>query len=371
MHVFFAAKESYLPDVLDGGCLDVHHTALALEAQGHRVTVIAAHMRERRHPVYRIRQKLAPNRVLTASDTVNGYLTTKVLYWQVSRLLEQQIQSERPELVIVLGVEAEDLAQVAVKYGIPVVIRLVTARRAEELASAARSRKAVAELLASPLVKVVSNSTFLAAYLQDILGLASEVDYPLIDLQDSVVSDRDPLYISFVDPRRDKGLDTVLTVAALLPHHRFVFAESRLLSNQERKDLNRELAQLPNVSFRPCSPNLRSLYEKTAILLAPSLIKEAFGRVIIEACANGIPVIANGIGGIPEAMGDSGVLLAPSDSPERWAEVIEDILSNPDRNSQLSKSAIVNSERKEFQATAVLAQFLEMAKRHATQRQSL
>ena len=99
----------------------------------------------------------------------------------------------------------------------------------------------------------------------------------------------------------------------------------------------------------------------------PTQIKEAFGRVVIEACANGIPVIASDVGGIPEAMGDSGVLLAPSDPPERWAEVIEEVLSNPNFYSKLSKNAIANAERKEFKATEVSARFMEMAKRHAMQ----
>ena len=367
MRMLFAIKESYLPDVIDGGALDVHHTALALGAQGHEVAVIAAYMRERRHPVYRIRQKLARDRILTSNDTVNGYLTTKVFYWQVSRLLEQQIQSGRPELVIVLGTEAEDLARVAVENNAPVFIRLVTARGAEELCRAAKSKKGVAELLSSPLVKVVSNSNFLAAYIQDLLGIASEVDYPLIDLEDSVGPDRDPVYISFVNPRQIKGLATVLAVAARSPHRQFVFAESHLLNRQERENLKHQLTQLPNVSFRPCSDNLRSLYERTALLLMPSQIKEAFGRVIIEACANAIPVVASDVGGISEAMGDSGVLLAPSDPPERWAEVIENILSDPNLYALLSESAIANAVRKELKTAEVSARFLEMAKRHATQ----
>lgn len=368
MRMLFAVKESYLPDIIGGGALDIHHMVRELGTQGHEVAVIAARLRERRHPVYRIRQKLARDRILTSNDTVNGYLTTKVFYWQVSRLLEQQIRSERPELVIVLGTEAEDLARVAVENGTPVFIRLVTARDAEELSHAAKIRKDVAGLLSSPLVKVISNSNFLAAYLQEILGIASEVDYPLIDLEDSVASNRAPVYISFVNPRQIKGLTIVLGVAARLPHRQFVFAESHLLNGQERENLERELAQVPNVSFRPSSGNLRGLYEKTALLLMPSQIKEAFGRVIIEACANAIPVVASDIGGISEAMGDSGVLLAPSDPPERWAEVIENILSSPNLYAQLSESAIANAGRKEFKTVEVSARFLEMAKRHATHR---
>ena len=46
----------------------------------------------------------------------------------------------------------------------------------------------------------------------------------------------------------------------------------------------------------------------TKILLVPSVVPEAFGRVIVEAHMYGIPVIAHNIGGIPEAMNGASIL---------------------------------------------------------------
>jgi hypothetical protein len=45
---------------------------------------------------------------------------------------------------------------------------------------------------------------------------------------------------------------------------------------------------------------------------------EAFGRVIVEAQVNGIPVVARRTGGIPEALGDAGVLLPPDAPGAAW-----------------------------------------------------
>jgi glycosyltransferase involved in cell wall biosynthesis len=365
VRLLFAAKESYLPEVIGGGGLDMHHTTLALQSQGHDVAVIVARTREHRNLTYRVAQKLAGNRILASHDTRNGYVTTRVFYWQISRLLDQYLDASRPDVVIVVGTEAQQLAQVAVDHSIPVIVRLVTAECAIRLSAAADADEGVARLLANPLVKVVGNSHFVADEAAELLGVASEVDYPLIQLEDSISPSRTARFITFVNPRQIKGLDIALEVARLLPERRFVFAESYVLSRAERKDLDLQLRSLPNVTFRRPAENLGSLYGETALLMVPSRLQEAFGRVIIEACANGIPVVARQIGGIPEAMGTSGVLLAQSDSAERWAEAIEQIMSDPVRYSDLSDRALANAQRGEFQASAIAAQFLELARKHA------
>ena len=89
------------------------------------------------------------------------------------------------------------------------------------------------------------------------------------------------------------------------------------------------MSGLANVSLRPRSVGLADVYRSTALLLVPSQCPEAFSRVVLEACANGIPVLASRAGGVPEAMGESGVLLDPADSADRWARAIEEILAGP------------------------------------------
>ena len=69
-------------------------------------------------------------------------------------------------------------------------------------------------------------------------------------------------------------------------------------------------APLPdNVTYLGHQADMKEFYRRIKIILVPSLVEEGFSRMILEAAANGIPAIANQVGGIPEALGDSGGLI--------------------------------------------------------------
>ena len=71
----------------------------------------------------------------------------------------------------------------------------------------------------------------------------------------------------------------------------------------------------PNVTVLGKETDIKKFYSEVSLLLVPSMVAEGFPRVILEASANGIPVIANEVGGIPEALGDSGIMI-PTDLNE-------------------------------------------------------
>jgi glycosyltransferase involved in cell wall biosynthesis len=79
-------------------------------------------------------------------------------------------------------------------------------------------------------------------------------------------------------------------------------------------------SELPaNVTLHPPTRDMRPLYARARLLLAPSQWEEAWGRVATEAQVSGIPVLASNRGGLPEAVGNGGILL-PADAPgNEWA----------------------------------------------------
>jgi glycosyltransferase involved in cell wall biosynthesis len=64
-----------------------------------------------------------------------------------------------------------------------------------------------------------------------------------------------------------------------------------------------------HLDYRGDLTDFREFYGRISVLLVPSLVEDAFSRVILEAAANGIPVVANRVGGIPEALGEGGLLV--------------------------------------------------------------
>jgi glycosyltransferase involved in cell wall biosynthesis len=67
------------------------------------------------------------------------------------------------------------------------------------------------------------------------------------------------------------------------------------------------------------------------VLCAPSLTtsrwREQFGRMLIEAFACGVPVVASSSGEIPHVVGDDG-LVVPEGDARRWQEVISGLLDD-------------------------------------------
>jgi glycosyltransferase involved in cell wall biosynthesis len=95
-----------------------------------------------------------------------------------------------------------------------------------------------------------------------------------------------------------------------------------------------------NVEFRPTvSPaEVPVLIREARALLLPSLWYEAQPRVILEAYAAGVPVLASDLGALPEAVEhDSGLLVPPGDA-EAWSDAVER-LSDDRESTRLGEGA--------------------------------
>ncbi len=98
-------------------------------------------------------------------------------------------------------------------------------------------------------------------------------------------------------------------------------------------------------------------YAALDLLALPSIKRESFGRVLIEAQACGIPVLGSAIGGIPEAMdvGRSGRLVAPGDI-EAWAGAISELATDGALRARMG-AAGVDFVCRHFDSAAAVSQF--------------
>lgn len=92
------------------------------------------------------------------------------------------------------------------------------------------------------------------------------------------------------------------------------------------------------LSFIPHS-EIHRWFEAADIVLVPSIGKEAFGLVNIEAMAAGVPVIAANVGGIPEIIehGKTGYLIKPEHMEDELTMAVVDLLSNPTKLRKLGE----------------------------------
>jgi glycosyltransferase involved in cell wall biosynthesis len=63
-----------------------------------------------------------------------------------------------------------------------------------------------------------------------------------------------------------------------------------------------------------------------------------YGLALTEALAHGLPVIASDVGGVPEAVGDAGVLVPPDD-PSALAAELREWLTSGERRAALRRAA--------------------------------
>jgi spore coat protein SA len=84
---------------------------------------------------------------------------------------------------------------------------------------------------------------------------------------------------------------------------------------------------------------LPGYFQRATIFTSPSLFQEPFGLVNAEAMACGTPVVGSRRGGIPEVLGESGVLIDPGNL-DAYARALSEMLRNPDRRSRLGRASI-------------------------------
>jgi ADP-heptose:LPS heptosyltransferase/glycosyltransferase involved in cell wall biosynthesis len=109
------------------------------------------------------------------------------------------------------------------------------------------------------------------------------------------------------------------------------------------KTLVRRFSLDYNVQFLGYQKNVEEILKEARILVAPSVIEESFGRVIIEAFASGVPVIATKLGGFKEIVEDEkdGILVEERD-PDALAKGILRLLND----HRLSKKITLKAREK-------------------------
>jgi glycosyltransferase involved in cell wall biosynthesis len=145
----------------------------------------------------------------------------------------------------------------------------------------------------------------------------------------------------------EKGQADFLRAARILygdaPECRFLVCGAPLFSNPAAMRYCAELEALAEdlpVEFAGWTEDVEGLLAKLDLLVVPSAAIDATPRVILEAFAAGVPVVAFASGGIPE-MVEHGVtgFLVEQHSPKALATAITGLLGEPERLREASRMA--------------------------------
>lgn len=186
-------------------------------------------------------------------------------------------------------------------------------------------------------------------------GINTDVFSPAKDLEKRLAGNKKEWTILFTGRLEVyKGVYEILYAAALLVHelsdYHFIF---RFVGNGSEKNklktLSEKLQIEHTVSFEEASyADMPNEYRKADLFWAPSkpttTYQEQYCTALLEAQAAGLPIVTTFSGGIPENIGDAGVIVGPGDF-HSLKEAMKAFILSPKKRLEFSKKARLRAEK--------------------------
>ncbi len=221
------------------------------------------------------------------------------------QLLDETLASFRPDIVLTYGAMAGDLRRHK-------RIRQSGAR----IAFCVFNLGYLAKGLLDNMDAVLTPSEFLAARYRSAIGLESTPLPTPLDTSDVVCPEREPVFVTMVNPSVEKGLFFFVRLAEELakedPRIALLAIESRGTAGmvcQAGLCGGFDLRRHESVMIAEAVPHPRDIYTHARVLLAPSVVEEAAGRVVPEALVNGVVPLVSDRGGLAESCNGAGFVL--------------------------------------------------------------
>ncbi len=354
MKVLFAGGNGYYPEFSGGVQSSTHHLVQQLRERGHEAGVLAALFGDGMFG-FKARVKLKLSGERGVMDSFPGYPVVRAWHpWEAAAFAVKKLQ---PDVAVVQCHKSVPIGKALQVHNVPLVIYL---RNVEfhELAGDLR------ELTSA---YYIANSEFTARAYKEKFGIDSVVIPPTINPETYTTrTTRD--YVTFINPYKEKGFELAVRIAEQCPDIPFLFVESWKLADDHRAEIDKIIAPLKNVRLENRTSDMKTVYGRTKILLAPSKWEEAWGRVASEAHCSGIPVVGSRRGGLPEAIGEGGIVLDYDAPLEDWTAAIRRLWSDDGEHQRLSQAASIFAERPLMQPARQFAAFLEVLERAAASR---
>jgi hypothetical protein len=266
---------------------------------------------------------------------------------RIFNVVEQSLDSLKPDILYMYGglLLERSIQQASMKRDIPIVFQLANGSYADD----------------APMrdcALVLTPSTALADLYAERFGLLPQsMGGTFVDVSSVMAERPSPDRVTFITPGPEKGVTLFLELARQaqkrLPDVRFLVVEGRCSKERVADILQCDLAEWPNVEFIPKQREMVNVYARTKVLLVPSFWNEGFPRILVEAQANSIPVIASHQTAICEALAGGGTVL---EVPERCITNFLEWPTEAEVQPWLEKLAELMTSRDLYEDAAIKAQ---------------
>ncbi len=249
----------------------------------------------------------------------------EILGRQFDQMFDDELHSFQPDILLGFGGLPGDIRRYerAKRQG----VKLVFALRNEGYLKSAEFFR--------PMDAILTPSAHLSHVYRTALGIESSPLPIPMELDDVLAEDRDPIFVTMINPSPEKGLMFVARLAEELslrrPDIAMLFIESRGSGGrlvQAGMLGGFDLRRHENLMMSPPMAQPKEIYVPTRVLLAPSLWHEPAGRVAAEALLNGIPPLVSDRGGLPETCNGAGFYLPipPEITPQQPIPVSPEVV---------------------------------------------
>ncbi len=197
---------------------------------------------------------------------------------------------------------------------------------------------------------VVANSNFMAERLRAFSGREALVVYPRTPLATLPLPEAGAV-VGMVGDGADKGGHVLRALALRFPEITFrVHARASALS-----------ALPSNVVFAGWESDPARLYQGLRLMLVPSQVAEAYGRVALEALGFGVPALVSRVGGLPETVPDPSWTVADYGNAEAWCSAFADAFAEaPNRRQAAYEFATVRQRTVDEQHQQLVQRILAL-----------
>jgi glycosyltransferase involved in cell wall biosynthesis len=347
MRVLFATDHVHYPQGAGGLERNTHELCLRLKTCGLQPAVMCSLKPDLSVLAYRNRllRRLARD-CRFPRDNGAGYPVFRG--WREGAGAAEVAERFRPDVVVVQCAEMLPLARAFSDLRLPVLAYFHEVARVGE----------APDLAALPGVWLLANSAFTAGQIEEKTGVAPEIVRPLVD-PSFYHSRREPHYVLFVNAVPRKGLEIALGLAAARPDIPFLFVLGWVLTKPERRALKTRAAALGNVRLHSPTNDMAQLYVGARLLIAPSQLDEAWGRVATEAHIAGIPVLASRRAGLPESVGPGGLLVDPAAPMSDWVEALGRLWDEGETYRLFCRQALDYARRSEIAPETIVRTLVE------------